>query len=89
MHLNSILGFEFGHKSEPFAIDALIEAITCFSFEVIQSFIISYDAHFIYISIVGILGMLFSLSTFFFEFSEPTDKSPETSEIETVSKPIH
>ena len=35
IHLNSILGFEFEGNSEPFSIDALIEAIMVFSFQVV------------------------------------------------------
>lgn len=35
IHLNSILGFEFEGNSEPFSIDALIEAIMVFTFQVI------------------------------------------------------
>jgi len=35
IHLNAILGFEFEGNSEPFSIDALIEAIMVFTFQVI------------------------------------------------------
>eukprot|EP00347_Sterkiella_histriomuscorum_P001726 403370919 len=70
IHLNSILGFEFEGNSEPFSIDALIEAIMVFTFQMIQSTIISNKAHFLYISVVGVLGMSMTITTFFFDFRE-------------------
>jgi len=70
IHLNSILGFEFEGNSEPFSIDSLIEAIMVFTFQMIQSVIISQKAHFLYISVVGVLGMSMTLATYFFDYRE-------------------
>ena len=35
IHLDSILGFEFTSNKEPFAIDAMVESISAFTFEII------------------------------------------------------
>lgn len=49
-------------------MDALVEAIMVFTFQVIQSQIISATAHFYYMTFVGALGMSMTFSTFFFEY---------------------
>ena len=70
IHLNAILGFEFEGNSEPFSIDVLIEAICVFTFQMIQSFIISKNAHFYYITLVGLLGMSMTMTSFFFDYRD-------------------
>lgn len=68
VHLNSILGFEFSSNKEPFSIDIMMESTNVFLFQFIQSQVVSFKARFIYICIVGLLGMGFTLNTYFFDF---------------------
>ena len=68
IHLDSILGFEFTSNKEPFSIDVLLESITAFTFEVIQSYINNRLRRMIYILSIGILGILMAFCTYFFEF---------------------
>jgi predicted MFS family arabinose efflux permease len=68
IHLNSILGFEFEEDSEPFSIDALVESVMVFLFQVIQSFIVDRQGMIVYMIIVGIIGISASLSTYTFRF---------------------
>ena len=73
IHLNSILGFEFASNKEPYSIDALVEAIMVFTFQVIQSRIRSVNAHFMYMTFVGLCGIAMTLTTYFFDYTEPKE----------------
>ncbi|CDW89920.1 major facilitator superfamily protein [Stylonychia lemnae] len=68
IHLNTILSSEFDDNPGPFSLDSLIEATMVFCFQMIQSFVVSWSAHFIYISFVGIAGILMCATTLLFEF---------------------
>jgi hypothetical protein len=68
IHLDSILGFEFTSNKEPFSIDVLLESISAFSFEVIQSFMKDRYRRMFYIGSVGIAGMLMCFCSYFFEY---------------------
>jgi hypothetical protein len=68
IHLDSILGFEFTSNKEPFSIDVLLESISAFSFEVIQSFMKDRYRRMYYIGSVGIIGMLMCFCSYFFEY---------------------
>ncbi|CDW79190.1 major facilitator superfamily protein [Stylonychia lemnae] len=68
IHLDAILGFEFETNKEPFACDILMESITAFSFEILQSFMKTKYQRVIYISAVGGIGVFCTLSSFFFEY---------------------
>lgn len=66
--MDAILGFEFETNKEPFACDILMESITAFSFEILQSFMKTKYQRVIYISAVGGVGVFCTLSSYFFEY---------------------
>jgi hypothetical protein len=68
IHLDSILGFEFTSNKEPFSIDILLESVSAFSFEVIQSFMKDRYRRMFYIGSIGIGGMLMCFCSYFFEY---------------------
>jgi MFS family permease len=68
IHLDAILGFEFETNKEPFACDILMESITAFSFEILQSFMTTRFQRIIYISAVGGVGVFCTLCSYFFDY---------------------
>eukprot|EP00347_Sterkiella_histriomuscorum_P022750 403337297 len=74
VHLNSVLGFEFDESPGPFSLDSLLESTFVFAFQLIQSLVVTWSAHFLYMSAVGVLGMGMCLTSYFFEYRHSFDK---------------
>lgn len=71
IHLDAILASEFDSNKEPFSLDVLLESITAFSFEIIQSFMGTNEKRIIYMAAVGILGAISNMMTYYFEYRNP------------------
>lgn len=71
IHLDAILASEFDSNKEPFSIDVLLESGSAFTFEIVQSFMKNSERRLIYISALGIVGVIFNFLTFFFDYRNP------------------
>jgi Na+/melibiose symporter-like transporter len=70
IHLDAILGFEFDTNKEPFSCDILVESITCFGFEILQSFMKTREMRIIYMAVVGGIGVTSAFIAYFFNYRE-------------------
>eukprot|EP00349_Pseudokeronopsis_sp_Brazil_P009169 CAMPEP_0202961908 /NCGR_PEP_ID=MMETSP1396-20130829/6006_1 /ASSEMBLY_ACC=CAM_ASM_000872 /TAXON_ID= /ORGANISM="Pseudokeronopsis sp., Strain Brazil" /LENGTH=204 /DNA_ID=CAMNT_0049682117 /DNA_START=859 /DNA_END=1473 /DNA_ORIENTATION=+ len=70
IHIDSILGFEFQTTKEPFSVDSFMEALTVFTFEMIQSLISGRQETIAYVFLVGLMGVSFNYCTLHFKFRQ-------------------
>lgn len=63
-----MLGFEFDNNSQPYSIDNLGQAVGTFIFEIIEAFVSGKNPYLIFNIVVGVLGVIFNITTMFFKF---------------------
>jgi len=69
-HTYQMLGFEFEDSATAFAMFNLIQAVGCVTFQLLES-IIEERSYLVYTCVIGIIGVLFSGLTYFFDFRKP------------------
>ena len=67
-HVFEMLGFEFNHSDDAFAIYSLIQSIMSFIFQFCEAWVLTQEQFWIYTGIIGALGFLSLGCTYFFDF---------------------
>lgn len=69
-HCQEMLGFEFDNNSEPYAVYNSIQAVSCFIFQFIESYVNDRSTYIYYTAVVGFLGFITCGTTYFFDYRD-------------------
>lgn len=67
-HCFEMLGFEFDNNVEPFSVFNLWQALGVFIFSFIETLLETREHYIVFISVIGVLGVLSCGTTYYFDF---------------------
>jgi hypothetical protein len=80
-----MMGFEFEENTRPYSIDILMESVGIFIFEIVQAFVTTRKAYFIYNAAIGVFGLGLCGSTLFFDFKPTMKEEAEQLNVQSLT----